>query len=74
VELLCQEYILQSERHLSHSSEKTINTRPAAHRRNRAVRLSRQARHRVPELDDKEREYIVVSMREKDTPAQSASK
>ncbi len=75
-ELLCQEYILQAE-HIVYRIRPKDDKHPvllpigetAQFRINKDKLILR-----VPELNDKEREYIVVSMtpREKETPAQSA--
>ena len=77
-ELLCQEYILQSD-HVIYRIRPKDDKHPellpigeiAQFRINKDKLILR-----VPELNDKEREYIVVSMtpREKDSPAVSASK
>ena len=77
-ELLCQEYILQAE-HVVYRIRPKDDKHPvllpigetAQFRINKDKLILR-----VPELNDKEREYIVVSMtpREKEAPAQSASK
>ena len=76
VELLCQEYILQSE-HVIYRIRPKDDKHPVLLPIGETAqfRLSKDKLIlRVPELDDKEREYIVVSMQEKDTPAQSASR
>lgn len=78
-ELLCQEYILQGE-HVIYRIRPTDDKHPvllpigeiAQFRINKDRLILR-----VPELNDKEREYTVVSMtprEEKPAPAQSASK
>src|SRR5215467_10727454 len=77
-ELLCQEYILQAE-HIVYRIRPKDDKHPvllpigetAQFRINKDKLILR-----VPELNDKEREYVVVSMtpREKESPAQSASK
>jgi hypothetical protein len=77
-ELLCQEYILQSDHVI-------YRIRPKDDKHPELLPIGETAQFRiskdklilrVPELSDKEREYIVVSMtpREKDSPAVSASK
>jgi hypothetical protein len=77
-ELLCQEYILQSDHVI-------YRIRPKDDKHPELLPIGEIAQFRiskdklilrVPELNDKEREYIVVSMtpREKDSPAVSASK
>ena len=78
-ELLCQEYILQSE-HVIYRIRPTDDKHPvllpigetAQFRINKDKLILR-----VPELNDKEREYTVVSMtprEDKPAPAQTASK
>lgn len=78
-EVLCQEYILQAE-HVVYRIRPTDEKHPvllpigetAQFRINKDKLILR-----VPELNDKEREYIVVSMtprEDKPAPAQSASK
>ncbi len=77
-ELLCQEYILQAD-HVVYRIRPKDDKHPillpigetAQFRINKDKLILR-----VPELNDKEHEYIVVSMtpREKDAPSQSASK
>src|SRR5215468_8029923 len=75
-ELLCQEYVLQGEK-------VTYRIRPKDDKHPVLLPIGETARFRihkdklilrVPELNDKEREYIVVSMtpRDKESPAQSA--
>jgi hypothetical protein len=74
-ELLCQEYILQAE-HIVYRIRPKDDKHPvllpigetAQFRINKDKLILR-----VPELNDKEREYVVVSMtpREKESPAQS---
>ncbi len=78
-EMLCQEYVLQSERviyRIRPKDEKHPVLLPIGE--TAQFRISKDKLIlRVPESDGKEREYIVVSMtpREKtETPAQSASK
>jgi len=77
-ELLCQEYILQADRVI-------YRIRPKDDKHPELLPIGETAQFRiskdklilrVPELSDKEREYIVVSMtpREKESPAVSASK
>ena len=78
-ELLCQEYILQGE-HVIYRIRPTDDKHPVL------LPIGETAQFRitkdklilrVPELNDKEREYIVVSMtprEDKPAPAQSASK
>jgi hypothetical protein len=77
-ELLCQEYILQAD-HV------VYRIRPKDDKHPVLLPIGEMAQFRldkdklilrVPELSDKEHEYIVVSMtpREKETPTQSASK
>jgi len=77
-ELLCQEYILQSDHVI-------YRIRPKDDKHPELLPIGETAQFRiskdklilrVPEISDKEREYIVVSMtpREKDAPSQSASK
>ena len=77
-ELLCQEYILQSDHVI-------YRIRPKDDKHPELLPIGETAQFRiskdklilrVPEISDKEREYIVVSMtpREKDSPAVSASK
>jgi len=78
-ELLCQEYILQAD-HVIYRIRPKDDKHPvllpigetAQFRINKDKLILR-----VPEVNDKEHEYIVVSMtprEDKDTPAQSASK
>lgn len=78
-ELLCQEYVLQTD-HVIYRIRPTDDKHPvllpigevAQFRINKDKLILR-----VPELNDKEREYVVVSMtprQDKDTPTQSASK
>jgi len=78
-EMLCQEYVLQSDHviyHIRPKDEKHPVLLPIGE--TAQFRISKDKLIlRVPESDGKEREYIVVSMtpREKtETPAQSASK
>jgi hypothetical protein len=77
-ELLCQEYILQSDHVI-------YRIRPKDDKHPMLLPIGEMAQFRinkdklvlrVPELSDKEHEYIVVSMtpREKDAESQSASK
>jgi len=77
-EMLCQEYILQSDHVI-------YRIRPKDDKHPELLPIGETAQFRiskdklilrVPEISDKEREYIVVSMtpREKDSPAVSASK
>ncbi|HEY6129385.1 MAG TPA: hypothetical protein VIW23_14520 [Candidatus Acidoferrum sp.] len=76
-ELLCQEYILQSD-HVIYRIRPKDDKHPMLLPIGEAAqfRISKDKLIlRVPELNDKEHEYIVVSMtpREKESPAQSAS-
>ena len=77
-EVLCQEYILKSDRLI-------YRIRPKDDKHPVLLPIGEVAQFRinkdklilrVPELNDKEHEYVVVSMtpREKEAPAQSASK
>jgi hypothetical protein len=77
-QLLCQEYILQAD-HVIYRIRPKDDKHPALLPIGEMAqfRLSKDRLIlRVPELNDKEREYIVVSMtpREKDAPAQTAAK
>jgi hypothetical protein len=78
-ELLCQEYILQAE-HVVYRIRPTDEKHPVLLPIGETAqfRISKDKLIlRVPELSDKEREYIVVSMtprQDKDTPTESASK
>src|SRR5882724_7113601 len=78
-EILCQEYILQAE-HVVYRIRPTDEKHPVLLPIGETAqfRISKDKLIlRVPELSDKEREYIVVSMtprQDKDTPTQSASK
>jgi hypothetical protein len=78
-ELLCQEYILQGE-HVTYRIRPTDDKHPVLLPIGETAqfRISKDKLIlRVPELNDKEREYIVVSMTPRDdkaAPAQSASK
>ena len=78
-ELLCQEYILQAE-HVIYRIRPTDDKHPVLLPIGETAqfRISKDKLIlRVPELNDKEREYTVVSMtprEEKPSPAQSASK
>src|ERR1700739_1777108 len=78
-ELLCQEYVLESDRivyHIRPKDDKHPALLPIGETAQFRVHKDKLIL-RVPEADGKEREYIVVSMtpREKtETPAQSASK
>ena len=75
-ELLCQEYILQSERVI-------YRIRPKDDKHPMLLPIGETAQFRihkdklvlrVPEADGKEREYVVVSMNPRENPVQSASK
>lgn len=75
-ELLCQEYILQAD-HVVYRIRPKDDKHPVLLPIGETAqfRISKDKLIlRVPELNDKEREYIVVSMtpREKESPAQSA--
>ena len=78
-ELLCQEYILQAE-HVIYRIRPKDDKHPVLLPIGETAqfRISKDKLIlRVPEVNDKEHEYIVVSMtprEDKDTPAQSASK
>lgn len=77
-QLLCQEYILQAD-HVIYRIRPKDDKHPALLPIGEMAqfRLSKDKLIlRVPELNDKEREYLVVSMtpREKDAPAQTAAK
>src|SRR5215475_5439015 len=78
-EVLCQEYILQAE-HVVYRIRPTDEKHPVLLPIGEIAqfRISKDTLIlRVPELNDKEREYIVVSMtprEDKPVPAQSASK
>jgi hypothetical protein len=78
-EVLCQEYILQGE-HVTYRIRPTDDKHPVLLPIGETAqfRISKDKLIlRVPELNDKEREYIVVSMtprEDKPVPAQSASK
>ncbi len=75
-ELLCQEYVLQSDRVI-------YRLRPKDDKHPVLLPIGETAQFRlhkdkiilrVPEMDDKEREYIVVSMTPRQDPAQVAAK
>jgi hypothetical protein len=78
-ELLCQEYVLQTD-HVIYRIRPTDEKHPVLLPIGETAqfRISKDKLIlRVPELNDKEREYVVVSMtprQDKETPAQSASK
>ena len=78
-ELLCQEYVLQTD-HVIYRIRPTDEKHPVLLPIGETAqfRISKDKLIlRVPELNDKEREYVVVSMtprQDKDTPTQSASK
>jgi hypothetical protein len=78
-ELLCQEYVLQTD-HVIYRIRPTDDKHPVLLPIGETAqfRISKDKLIlRVPELNDKEREYVVVSMtprQDKDTPTQSASK
>jgi hypothetical protein len=78
-ELLCQEYLLETD-HVIYRIRPTDEKHPVLLPIGETAqfRISKDKLIlRVPELNDKEREYIVVSMtprQDKETPTQSASK
>ena len=78
-ELLCQEYVLQTD-HVIYRIRPTDEKHPVLLPIGETAqfRISKDKLIlRVPELNDKEREYVVVSMtprQDKETPTQSASK
>jgi hypothetical protein len=78
-ELLCQEYLLQTD-HVIYRIRPTDEKHPVLLPIGETAqfRISKDKLIlRVPELNDKEREYVVVSMtprQDKETPTQSASK
>ena len=78
-ELLCQEYVLETD-HVIYRIRPTDDKHPVLLPIGETAqfRISKDKLIlRVPELNDKEREYVVVSMtprQDKDTPTQSASK
>jgi len=78
-ELLCQEYVLQTD-HVIYRIRPTDEKHPVLLPIGETAqfRISKDKLIlRVPELNDKEREYVVVSMtprQNKETPTQSASK